>query len=265
MKPYTVRGINDLPLEEKLEIYTRLIPRELLLRFELPTSGRAFDWRPLLGRSLILDSEPGSPLCELQLFHQPGFPDPVLHGQITDTITGHIHVLFYNLNDPDAPRFDIDCLPDGRATIYGTRFRNLEAEAAALQAGLAPGQIRRGLRLLSPAIEAFEAFVASLGQEMYFTEPLYYHNAALFERYGFAYQKGRMRMERIQAGFAGGGDLRLSLDGSTPFRSPQAADSIRLRSWAIHDLLMGEPFDDVTMYKFVGKSAALNTCSGCIW
>jgi hypothetical protein len=260
LQPYTIRSVNNLPLAEKLEIYTRLIPRALLERYNLPG-----DLRPLLGRNLLLDCEPGSSTAEMQLFHQVGFPDPLLHGQITDTITGHTHVLFYTLNDPEAPRFDIDCLPDGRATLYGTRYRNLAAETGALQAGLAPGQIRRGLRLLSPAIQAFEDFVASLGQEMYFAEPLYYHNAVLFERFGFAYQKGRRLMERIQAGFSAEGDLQAALDGSTPFRSPEAARSIRLRSWAIHDLLLGEPFSDVTMYKFIGKAAGLNTCPEAAW
>ena len=35
--------------------------------------------------------------------------------------------------------------------------------ATALQAGLAPGQVRRGLRLLRPAMTAFEEFIVSLG------------------------------------------------------------------------------------------------------
>ena len=38
-----------------------------------------------------------------------------------------------------------------------------------------------------------------------------------------------------------------------------------LRSWAIHDQLIGEPFTDVTMYKKIGKQANLNTCPGCGW
>jgi hypothetical protein len=67
---------------------------------------------------------------------------------------------------------------------------------------LSPGQVRRGLRLLAPAIETFEQFVASLGHDMYFVEPLYYHNAVIFERYGFTYQMGRRLMERIESGFS---------------------------------------------------------------
>jgi hypothetical protein len=72
-------------------------------------------------------------------------------------------------------------------------------------------------------------------------------------------------MNEIQAGFEEGGVLRAKLDGSSPFRSPEAADSIRLRSWAIHDGILGEPFTNVTMYKRVGVSANINSAPGCEW
>jgi acetoin utilization protein AcuC len=125
--------------------------------------------------------------------------------------------------------------------------------------------VRRGLRLLAPAITAFEKFVASLGHDLYFVEPLYYHNAVIFERYGFTYQMGRKLMERIETGFAEKGDLYAQLDSSSPFRRPEAKHSIRLRSWAIHDGILGEPFTSVTMYKRVGKTAGLTTCPSCTW
>jgi hypothetical protein len=174
-------------------------------------------------------------------------------------------VLLYILNDPESRRFDVDRMPDGAPTRFGTLKRNLEAERAALEFGLAPGQIRRGLRLLQPATAAFEDFITSLGHDIYFIEPLYYHNAVIFERYGFAYQVGKRRMERIHAGFQEGGELHQRLAAANPFRSPRAAHSIRLRSWAIHDGILGEPFTDITMYKQIGKSANITTTPGCDW
>jgi hypothetical protein len=72
-------------------------------------------------------------------------------------------------------------------------------------------------------------------------------------------------MERIQKGFEPGGDLRQKLDGSTPFRQAHAADSIRLRSWAIHDQILGEIFREATMYKTIGQQAQVNTCPGVNW
>ncbi|MGH2524956.1 MAG: hypothetical protein ACRDH2_20805, partial [Anaerolineales bacterium] len=94
---------------------------------------------------------------------------------------------------------------------------------------------------------------------MYFIEPLAYHNAVVFERYGFAYQQGRRWMESLNTRFSPGGDLPAKLDGSTPFRQPGAQDSIRGRSWAIHDGLLGEPYTEVHMYKHIGKHAGVTT------
>ena len=258
MTPSTIGGINKLPEEEKRSIYARYIPKELIQKFNLPE---------LTAHKELLQFRfaEGSSDVEMRLYHQVGFQDPVLYAHLTDTMNGQIHVLLYILNDPESPRFDVDRMPDGSMTRFGTLKRNLQAEKAAMEHGLAPGQVRRGLRLLQPATAAFEEFITSLGHDMYFVEPLYYHNAVIFERYGFAYQMGKRRMEAIHAGFQDGGELWQQLDNSNPFRSSQAASSIRLRSWAIHDGILGEPYTDVTMYKRLGKSANISTTPGCGW
>lgn len=260
MRPSTIGGINLLPEATKREIYGRAIPGELLERFKIPPldSIRSANF-------LQFKFAPGSTDMEMYLFHEQRFPDPILYGHLTDTINGQIHILLYILNNPDAPRFDVDRMPDGSMTRFGTLQRNIPAEQDALQANLAPGQVRHGLRLLSKAIQSFERFVSSLEHDIYFVEPLYYHNAVIFERYGFTYQLGRKLMERIESGFTEGGDLYNLLNASSPFREKEAAHSIRLRSWAIHDGILGEPFTDVTMYKLVGKSAGITTCPSCIW
>lgn len=258
MQQSTIGSINKLPEEEKRAIYARYIPKELVQRFSLPELTKHKDL-------LQFRFAEGSSDVEMRLYHQPGFEDPVLYAHLADTLNGQIHVLLYILNDPTSPRFNVDRMPDGSPTRFGTLKRNLEAEQSAMEHGLAPGQVRRGLRLLQPATAAFEDFVTSLGHDMYFVEPLYYHNAVIFERYGFSYQVGKRKMEEIHRGFQPGGDLSNMLVDSNPFRSPLAANSIRLRSWAIHDGILGEPFTDVTMYKRVGKSANISTTPGCQW
>ena len=260
MPPSTIGGINLLPEPEKRAIYARYIPTALLEKYNIPPLTSAAGHNLLQFRFAT-----GSTDVEMRLFHEVSFPDPILYAHITDTMNGQIHVLLYILNDPASPRFDVDKMPDGSPTKFGTLQRNIEAEKTALEAGLAPGQVRRGLRLLGQAIEAFEVFVIALGHDMYFVEPLYYHNAVIFERYGFSYQVGKRLMDSIHAGFQSGGDLSAQLDGSTPFRQPEAANGIRKRSWAIHDGILGEPFTNVTMYKRVGKSAGLNTTPDCKW
>jgi hypothetical protein len=259
MKPSTIGSINLLPEDEKRKIYSRIIPASLLEYFRMPAADS------IRTQALMqFKFAPGTTDVDLRLFHEPRFPDPILYGHLTDTVNGQIHVLLYILNNPDSPRFDVDRMPDGSSTRFGTLKRNLAAEQAALTAGLAPGQVRHGLRMLGNAITAFENFVSSLGHDMYFVEPLYYHNAVLFERAGFAYQQGRKLMEKIEAGFADG-ELLHDLNGESPFRQRAAANSIRLRSWAIHDGILGEPFTDVTMYKRLGKPAGISTCPNCPW
>jgi len=258
MQPSTIGGINKLPEDEKRTIYARYIPRELTEKFNLPDLTQSKEL-------LQFRFAEGSSDVEMRVYHQVGFQDPLLYAHLTDTMNGQIHVLLYILNDPEAPRFDVDRMPDGSPTRFGTLQRNLEAERAAMDYGLAPGQVRRGLRLLQPATTAFEEFITSLGHDMYFVEPLYYHNAVIFERYGFAYQMGKRRMEAIHTGFQEGGELCQGLGDTHPFRSAGAANSIRLRSWAIHDGILGEPFTSVTMYKRVGKSANISTTPGCEW
>jgi hypothetical protein len=260
MPPSTIGGINLLPEPEKRAIYSRYIPPSLLEKYNIPPLTSA------AGHNLLqFRFASGSTDVEMRLYHQVEFPDPILYAHITDTMNGQIHILLYILNDPASPRFDVDKMPDGSPTQFGTLQRNIEAEKNAFDAGLAPGQVRRGLRLLGRAIETFENFVTTLGHDIYFVEPLYYHNAVIFERYGFSYQMGKRLMDSIHAGFQSGGDLTTQLDGSTTFRQPEAANGIRKRSWAIHDGLLGEPFTNVTMYKRVGKSAGVNTTPDCKW
>src|SRR5262245_49283888 len=206
MNPSTIGGINKLSEREKRAIYARYIPKELIQRYDLPELASNKDL-------LQFRFAEGSSDVEMKLYHRVGFPDPVLYAHLTDTLNGQIHVLLYILNDPAAPRFDVDRMPNGSPTRFGTLKRNLEAEKAALNNGLAPGQVRRGLRLLPSATTAFEEFITSLGHDLYFVEPLYYHNAVIFERSGFAYQVGRRKMEGIHARFQEGGALFLGLDG----------------------------------------------------
>ncbi|MCE9645159.1 MAG: hypothetical protein K8S20_04095 [Chloroflexi bacterium] len=260
MPPSTIGGINLLSESEKRAIYSRYIPASLLEKYHMPPLTSAAGYNLLQFRFAT-----GSTDVEMRLYHQVDFPDPIMYAHITDTMNGQIHILLYILNDPDSPRHDVDKMPDGTPTKFGTLQRNITAETNALSAGLAPGQVRRGLRLLGHAIEAFEAFVTSLGHDIYFVEPLYYHNAVIFERYGFSYQVGKRLMDSIHQGFQAGGDLMSQLNGSNPFRQPEAANAIRKRSWAIHDGILGEPFTNVTMYKRVGKTAGINTAPDCVW
>lgn len=261
MAPLSIAGVNRLPRQEKQALYGSLIPHELLARFAIGP-----DLRDGAGKDLAeFRCEEGATDVVVVLRHVAEAQDPLLYAHVTDTVSGQVHVLLFIVNDPESPRFDVDRMPDGQPTQFGLIRRNLEAEAEAMRRGLAPGQVRRGLRLFEPSINAFEGFVSRLGHELYFVEPLFYHNAVLFERFGFSYQRGRRLMEGIHAGFQASGGLARQLDGSTPFRLPEAAHSIRGRSWGIHDGLLGYPFQEVTMFKRVGARASLSTFADGSW
>lgn len=261
MKPRSIGAINMLAPEEKERIYQQFIPWILMKRFGIPA-----DFTDDQGRSLLtLSHDAGAADIVLDLRHEYGAEDPILYAHLTDTVSGQVHVLLYVVNDPEAPRFDVDRMPDGSPTQFGVFQRNIQAEIEAKAAGLAPGQVRRGLRILKYSVSAFEAFVRSLDHDMYFIEPLAYHNAIVFERYGFSYLKGRKMMERIDEGFQAGNDLAQALDGTSPFRLPDMAGTIRGRSWAIHDGILGHPFREVTMYKRVGEMATVRTFAGGAW
>jgi hypothetical protein len=250
--PSTIAGLNDLPVEIKRETYSKIIPPELLTMFNIPS-----DLIDATGVDLFqLNCEPGSSDVELALYNSSDAQDPIIFGHLTDTIHGQLHILLYGMNDVNTPRFDVDKHPDGTKTNFGYNKRNLVAEEEALNAGLAPGQIYRGPHLFQESLRQFESFVACMGQEIFFVEPLYYHVAIIFENYNFRYQSGKRLMTRIEDGFSKDGDLIPLLDGSTPFRKPEAAGHLRLRSWAIHDNILGKPFSDVTMYKYIEKQTA---------
>jgi hypothetical protein len=72
-------------------------------------------------------------------------------------------------------------------------------------------------------------------------------------------------MEWIQKEFASGGLLSRRLDDSTPFRRRGAGKSVRGRSWAIHDGILGEPYGNVKMYKRVGIHAGVVTFPDAAW
>lgn len=128
--------------------------------------------------------------------------------------------------------------------------------------GLAPGQVRQGLRLLARVLEAMDGFCRLIGWELYLIEPLFYHSAILYERRGCGYLLGRDVMEGIHAGFSDGGALRPALDGSSPFRQPGAELTVRGRSWALHDGVAGGAWGGVKMYKATGRHAGVDTFPG---
>jgi hypothetical protein len=257
---YTIGQINKLPPEQVQQIYRHLIPLDILMRFGIDPQTVA----DAQGREMF-ECRPGVSSVELSLRHVWDAQDPVLYVQLADTPNNQIEVTLFVLNDPYSERYDIDRLPDGTLTYFGTLARNIEAEIAAIEAGLAPAQVRRGLGATRRLVPILEQFVAALHHDVFYIQPLAYHNAILFERLGFAYAMGLGRMEWIHKEFRPGGLLTRRLDGSTPFRRPGAEQSVRGRSWAIHDGILHEPYGGIKMYKRAGIHAGIVTFPDSAW
>jgi hypothetical protein len=254
--------INQLPDDVRDQIYHTLLVDELLDRY-------AIDRETLLNprgeRVVTFDASPNIGLVELRVWRQLADRDPLLYMQLADTTNNQIIILLFITNDPDKTRFLVDRDWGGEPTKFGTLSRNIEAEVAAMQAGLSPGQVRQGLRMARKMLPNFERFISRLGHELFLLEPLAYHSAILFENFGCAYSQGRRRMERIHQEFQPGGELFQRLDNSTPFRKPGAEKTVRGRSWAIHDGILGEPYTDYHMYKHVGKDSGVSTFPNYAW
>ena len=259
--PSSIREINDLPLAEKRAIYATLIPDWVYSQFNISREG----YNQQGQQAIYFRFPAGSSAVEISIYHHSAADDPVLYLHLGDTFNSQLIVLLMVVNDPNAPRFNIDVDEDGKPTLLGTNGRNIPEEIRAMQAGLAPGQVRRGLRVFRTAIPIFEQFVARMGHDIFFAEPLFYHNAIILERYGFAYSRGLQKMQNIHASFQPGGALHKALDGSTPFRQPEAWRTISGRSWAIHDGIMGAPLSGLQMYKRIGVDAKVCTFPNARW
>ena len=175
--PDSIRAINTLPAPQKRAIYRTLIPDWVFAQFDIDSVTLTVG-----GHQVVYFRCPdGSSAVEISVYHRP----EALYLQMADSFHNQLTVLRAAVNDPASPRFDGGRDENGQPTQLGTIRRNIPEELRAMQAGLMPGQIRRGLRVFRTGIPTFELFVKKMGHPMFFIEPLFYHNAIIFERYGF--------------------------------------------------------------------------------
>jgi len=258
----SIEEINALPADQAEALYLRLIPEPVLSRL-------AVDPHTLCdgeGRRLVRVTAPsGQPWARVELRASADDRDAAYLIDVEMSTLAVPELAFVQLTDPGSPRYAIDLSTDGDDTLFGTVGRNVDEEVRAMRAGLAPGQVRRGLRLLGSVLDAMSDFARLLGHEIFLIEPLFYHSAVLYERRGCGYVLGRDRMEAIDAGFRAGGELHRRLDGSTDFRRVGAEGSVRGRSWALHDGLWTESWggrwSGIKMYKAAGRQAGVSTAS----
>ncbi len=261
--------LNQLPPPEKEEIYRLLVPPSLFIRFGINPETGLNRWGE---KVVVIDGAPGGAEASVEVKARPPDRDAIFYIEVHDSRDLiQLQWDFILINDPEAPRFDTDLTADGEDRWLNWTSRNIPEERKALAAGLAPGQVRRGLRLTGELMACLDRFGETMGQKSIFLEALFYHTAILYERYGFRYFEGEQMMRRIHELFRPGSQLYDRLNGSA-FRKPEFARTVRGRSWAIHDGAIEEVKDDVLetweppkMYRMVGKRFEVNTFPGGRW
>lgn len=257
--PVTIRALNSLPENPKLRLYRALIPVQVLAEFDINPR----TWKnPDKLQQVRLEAEAGSDKVKITAWYGEDVRNEFFYLELADNQYSGIDLNFLIANNPLAERFRTDVDDAGNETLFGTVHRNRGEEERAKQAGLAPGQIREGLRSSSIVFNHIETFLTMMSHHAFFLEPLSYVSAWIFEKRGFAYSKGHQLMDIIHKEFQPGGELHKALDGSTPFRQPDQWNTVRGRAWAIHDGILEKidrKWDDLKMIKQVGRHAGVNT------
>jgi len=257
--PISIRGINGLPEDAKRRIYRTLIPPSLLTRAGVnPITWKGLDGNP----QVVLVAETDKGLVNLSIKDSPDATDVFFCVELADNSFNGIDLNLLLLNDPASPRFRTDYDDEGKPTYFGTVRRNLKEEERAMRAGLAPGQIRASLSASQLFFQQADTFLSFLSHHALTLEPLTYASAWVFERRGFAYNRGHKLMDDIHREFQPGGKLHAALDGSTPFRQPNQWCTVRGRAWAIQDGILSvldTRWNDLRMVKQVGHHAGVNT------
>ncbi len=256
--------INQLPREEREAIYRRLIPEAIFTTFQVDAV--AFT-DPAGNRLVDFCCPPDEGMVQIGVRARPQDPDWCYLIRLQTAAYNEIELAFVIISDPRSERFAIDRDLVGQDTYLGTKGRNLPEENRAMRAGLAPGQTRRGLGLLRQAVRLVDEFAGWSGHALFALEAMFYHNAIVYERYGFDYEYSvrREEMERVHREFQPGGALYARLDSSIPFRQPGAEKTVRGRSWAIHDGILGEPWRVSRLYKRVGEDRGVCTFPDATW
>jgi hypothetical protein len=261
--------INALPTTEKERIYSGIIPPRLFGLLGIsPLTLSGVDGLPRVN----IIAPQGMALARIEVRHRPEDRRTTFFLDIAETHYQQMELSFCIISDPFSPYFAVDVDQHGNDNCFATTGRNIPEEVRAMQAGLFPNQTNRGLKMFPEFFRIFERFVDGLGMDIILAEPLTYDNAIRYEKYGFDYLNGRRMMMEINHEFQPGGALFNKLDGSSPFRMPGMDRTVHGRSWAIHDgildepwddlsvdKILDEPWDDIKIYKSVGMHAGIQT------
>ena len=248
----SLRKINSLPAEIKKRVYASLVPLDLFTTYGVdPVTLLDREGNKAFG--FDFPSEKGT--VKIEFKRSVSENDPIVFIQISDTLYNQVEFEWIIINDPDSERFQIHISDSTQFIPPGSEFRNIPEEIRSMQAGLAPGQVRKGLHKFHVIMDLLESLLSRLRISLIHGAPYAYHNAIEMERIGYFYTSGKELMLEIDREFHPRGRLLRKLDGSSPFRRPGMEKTIRGRSWAIHDGILDKPWICPAMTKIIGRRA----------
>src|SRR3972149_9656345 len=157
-----------MPVAERTGLLSRLVPPRLFAMFSI-------DPRTFLNPSGVecvkFTCPEEMPFFQIEARRDPGGPDPAYFLDVSTSAYGQMEISFIIVNDPAGERFGIDRDENGHETYFGTARRNIPEEIRAMEAGLAPGQGRRGLRMMGEMGAGWGDFFGLLGKKFYFFGP----------------------------------------------------------------------------------------------
>ena len=159
----SLQELNGLPAPLREGLYGRLIPLEVCARVGVD---RATGLNAAGHRLLRIFAPPEQSWARVELRASRDDRDPIVLVDIEVGPFGVPELSFVQITDPRSPRFAIDRDEDGQDTLFGTVTRNLQEEGRAAAAGLAPGQVRPGLRMLGRVLDAMDDFCRLFGKEL---------------------------------------------------------------------------------------------------
>ncbi len=258
-----IQRISRLDQVQKEGLFRTLIPPSIYQRFRVNPIDFCNEQRKVV--RFFCPEGDRTCLVEMKLDE---YDDPVYSIQLSDsTDPTMIEWDFLVVNDISSEKFNTHIDQEGKDTLFGWASRNIEQEKLAVQAGYFPGQTRKGLGLTREVIYVLDFFCRMFGIKSIKLEALFYHNAVTYERHGFGYFNGYKQMKKIHEFFQPGEALFEKLDDKSPFRKRAFAQTVRGRSWAIHDRILDELNDDLfdegwvspVMYRMVEKPRSMIT------
>src|SRR5512139_850609 len=144
-----------MPEPERRALLSLLIPQRILAMFSIDPS----TLRNSAGEECVRITCPGGmPFFQIDVRRDKGDRDASYFLDVSNTPYGQMEISFIIVNDPDGERYDIDRDEHGHETYFGTARRNIPEEIRAMAAGLAPGQVRHGLRMMLDMVACWDAF-----------------------------------------------------------------------------------------------------------